>query len=1316
MKKSCPFLTSLTLALLLVSLQASPRSFVMTPLPNQNQLPVVGVNHIFQDSEGFFWYGTDGGGLCRDDGYTVHVFRADVNTPQLLASNTVTCITEDSRHRIWFGTTRGAYILDKRTNQIVSLPDEAIKSWEIMAIETDSTGQVWVAAGEQLFRYGVDDQRLGAYDLRWMGYSKEAFSLYVDRGGKVWVALKNGGLQYFDPLTDSLVDMYWPFSEYPTCLLQDTRDGIYWVGTWGKGILKMVQNSHDGTWTYETQDATSLQVGREQRKIMAMALDPGRSFLWVVSKEDVHGYVRSDEGRLVAHSLEQVLPPGIKAMQDIMVDRLGQVWVAGSHPTSFVLTYLDRDFSPVPMEGLTATLGKMPVVLNLIKESGHYWIRVQTNGLYVMESATGKVSFCKDHHLSPFIEKRRKGPGVLMVRADTVLLQLTYANGQFEMQPLVTLPAEPYERIRTFYVDQDGTIWLGSSFHLYRFYPRTGRLCRVWVGTGIINDIAGSNDGTVYVATETQGLLIRKADGTRLKSLPGVHVSKLAVGGNGRLWAATLHGALYLYQPAAGRLIAQTKTAGLQGDLISDLEVDGKGDVWVVTDQRLIRYNPEKALFRVIHVSDPAVELRQFRSVYWDGSGMVYVSGAGGVLVNSSRTPLPQLNQPVHIRLTAVKVDGHQELVGMGPAMVRLKPKETNLELFFSTFSPLSRQKVRFAFRFEGANTAWSYLDAGRNSLYLSNLKRGEHRLEVMATDNQGAWSHEVLDITIHKQPAWYETWWAYLIYFFVIVALLLEVIRRYQRDQKEKQRRIVDERVAAMKDQFFTNISHELRTPLTLVITPLQSLIRQVNDATVKPKLEAISAQAQHVLTLVNQLLDFRKLDSGGEQLTLSKGTMRDYLASVVARFELAAAEKAITLRYESVDDPFTVVADFDKVGKMVFNLLSNALKFTPSGGTVTVGVSMEQSSEGCYIHIEVADTGRGIPASERETIFERFHQVTGDDATIGTGIGLHLVKTYAILLGGRITVDSEEGKGSTFHLYLPVGPEDQWTGKDVTVDHTVEKRDNEVPVENVTVVDEETKVFTDDVDNNADKQCIMLVEDNESFRHYLKTELSAYYRVLEAVDGLAGERMALQQRPDLIISDLMMPGIDGIELCHRLKTNLRVSHIPFILLTANTSSEQERRGYMEGADAYIAKPFDWDVLLYRVRHLLNQQKTRIQAFKQTLDVPPVQLAITALDETFLNKVVALVEKNMTNTQYTIEALSSDMAMSRVSLYRKVVSVTGMTPVEFVRLLRLKEGARLLAEGKYTVSEVADMVGFNSPGYFTKAFKKAFGKLPTKL
>lgn len=690
MKKSCTLLRLLTVFLLLVGLHSStastspmPASFVMTPLPNQNQLPVVGINRIFQDSEGYLWYGTDGGGLCRDDGYAVHVFRADVNTPDLMASNTVTCITEDTHHRILFGTTRGAYILDKRTYQVRPLPDDSIRNWEITAIGTDSTGQVWVAADKQLFRYGADDQRLGSYNLRWSGFSKEVFALYVDRGGKVWVMQKNGGLQYYDPLTDSLIDVYWPFAVYPTCLLQDAREGLYWVGTWGNGILKMVQNSQNGTWTYEVQAATTNPLGREQRKIMAMALDAGRPYLWAVSKEDVHGYIRSREGHLVAQAMDNVLPAGIKTMQSILVDQLGQVWVGGSQPTSFVLTYLDKNFSPLSIGSLAAALGKVPVVLNLVKEPGHYWVRLQSNGLCVVESTTGKVVFSSDHHLSPFMEKRLRGPGVLMVRADTLLQQLTYVNGRIEALPLVTLPAQPYERIRTLYEAHDGNIWLGTSFHLYRFNPGTGRLCRVWAGTGIINDIAGSPDGSVYVATETQGLLILKADGARLTTLAGLHVSKLAVGGNGQWWAATLHGALFQFQPTTGRMLEQTKAAGLQGDLISDLEVDGKGDVWVVTDQRLIRYNPDKALFRVVHVSDPAVGLKQFRSVYWDGSGVVYVSGAGGALSYLPQAAMPQPVQPGRIGLTAVKVNGHLRLIGMDCTIIRLKPKENNLELFF---------------------------------------------------------------------------------------------------------------------------------------------------------------------------------------------------------------------------------------------------------------------------------------------------------------------------------------------------------------------------------------------------------------------------------------------------------------------------------------------------------------------------------------------------------------------------------------------------------------------------------------------------------
>lgn len=1275
----------------------------MTPLPNQVQLPVVGIGHFFQDSEGYMWYGTDGGGLCRDDGYAVHVFRADVNTPCLMASNTITCITEDSHQRMLFGTTRGAYILDKRTYQVSPFPDEAIKGWDITAINADSTGQVWVASGEQVFRYGVDDQRLGTYDLRWFDYAKEVQALYVDRGGRVWVLHKRGGLQRYDPLTDSFMDVPWPYSEYPTCLLQDPREDFFWVGTWGKGVLKMTQGGKDGAWFLEEQQASTFNLGRERWKVLAMALDAKRPYLWVVSKEDLHGYVRSREGRLSTYPTGDFLPVGVKSLQAVLVDHRGQVWVGGSHPASFVLSYLDRDFRSVPLDGLTTTMGAPPVILHTVKEPSHYWLRVQSKGLCVVDQATGNTLFSSDHHLSPFIEKRLKGPGVLMVRADTVVLQLTYANGRILSTPLLTLPAQPHERIRTFCEANDGSIWLGTSFHLYRFDPHTGRLSRVWAETGFVNDIACSNDGSVFVATESKGLLIRKADGARLTALPGVHVSKLTVGANGELWASTHHGALYRYQPSTKRLIAQTRAAGLQGDLITDLEVDARGDVWVVTDQRLIRYNPEKALFRVAHVSDPAVGLRQFRSVYKDAEGVVYISGAGGVLLNRPQAPLPQIDQPVRLGLTSVKVNGRLRLVGMGCSTITLKPHEGNLELFFSTFSPLNRQKVRFAFRFNETTSEWSYLGAGRNSLYLSNLVKGEYRLEVMATDSQGAWSRHKLSLTIVRQPAWYESWWAYLAYLVVGLALALMAILRYHRNQKVKQRRQVEERVAAMKDQFFTNISHELRTPLTLVITPLQSLIRQVNDVPVKQKLVAISDQAQHLLSLVNQLLDFRKMESGGEKLTLTKGSLRDFLTGVVARFQLAAEEKAVTLRYEQTEQPYFVVADFDKVGKMVFNLLSNALKFTPSGGEVSVGLLVAQLDGNQYLRIDVADTGRGIPAAEQSSIFERFHQVKGDDATTGSGIGLHLVKTYAALHGGKVTVDSEEGRGSTFHLYLPFNLERPLPIEEVAIEVPVES-----PVETPVEVSIEASVKTD-------KQRILLVEDNEAFRHFLKSELSAYYQVLEAADGVAGERVALQQRPDLIISDLMMPGIDGIELCHRLKTNLRVSHIPFILLTANTSTEQERRGYKEGADAYIAKPFDWDILLYRVRHLLDQQKARIQAFKQTLDVQPAQLAITSLDETFLTKVVALVEKNMTNTHYSIEALSSDMAMSRVSLYRKVLSVTGMTPVEFVRLLRLKEGARLLAEELYTVSEVADRVGFNSPGYFTKAFKKAFGKLPTQ-
>lgn len=367
---------------------------------------------------------------------------------------------------------------------------------------------------------------------------------------------------------------------------------------------------------------------------------------------------------------------------------------------------------------------------------------------------------------------------------------------------------------------------------------------------------------------------------------------------------------------------------------------------------------------------------------------------------------------------------------------------------------------------------------------------------------------------------------------------------------------------------------------------------------------------------------------------------------------------------------------------------MLSNAVKFTQNGSVIlSLRAEMKESKD--FIVIEVKDSGKGIPTEELPRIFERFHQVSTKDSNTGSGIGLHLVKEYVEMHGGVVYVQSELGKGTVFSIYIPA---------DLTPDNEYSEPYYEVQ----------------QIEPDESRKNILIVEDNQEFRSYMKDELGRYYTVYEAANGKQGEKMALEKNPDIIITDLMMPEMNGIELCRRIKNNIDISHIPVILLTANDNIENEKRGYKEGVDAYIGKPFHWDILLSRIQNLIDQKRQRQQNFEKSIEIDPGSITISSLDEQLIEKVLRLIEKNMSNSEYSIENLSQDMSMSRVSLYRKIISITGNTPTEFVKSVRLKHAAELLKKGQLTIAEVSYSVGFSSPAYFTHSFKKAFGVLPS--
>ena len=509
------------------------------------------------------------------------------------------------------------------------------------------------------------------------------------------------------------------------------------------------------------------------------------------------------------------------------------------------------------------------------------------------------------------------------------------------------------------------------------------------------------------------------------------------------------------------------------------------------------------------------------------------------------------------------------------------------------------------------------------------------------------------------------------------------------------------------MTYRFFTNISHEFRTLLTLIITPVGSMLRRTTDTETRTQLNEVSKNAGDLLQLVNQLLDFRKMEMNGERLNLASGNLDEFIQYTTMKFSPLSEQKNISLKFEDKTGGLFMYFDRDKLGKILTNLLSNAFKFTKAGGVVKVELSKCFIDSRRYAHIIVEDTGCGISKEEQAHVFERFYRAEQKQAAtqVGSGIGLNMVYEYVKLHQGKVSLESEEGKGSRFIVDIPTDLKHALL-QEAAQDNLVAPSPAMDAIDGATEVQGAKKI----------EKTVMVVEDNDDFRHFLHRELSHIYnKVLVARDGMDGAMMAEEENPDLIVSDVMMPRMNGTDMCRRIKENIETSHIPVILLTAWSTDDGRTEGYKAGADAYIAKPFDMEVLLARISNLLEKQEKRKQDFSHSISLDPKTVTDSTPDEAFLNEVIGHIEKNIDNSEYTIDSLAEDVVMSRMSFYRKMKSLTGQTPADFIRTVRLKTAAKLLKEGNCNVSEACYRTGFASPQNFSKHFKEMFGVLPSQ-
>jgi signal transduction histidine kinase/CheY-like chemotaxis protein/ligand-binding sensor domain-containing protein len=780
----------------------------------------------------------------------------------------------------------------------------------------------------------------------------------------------------------------------------------------------------------------------------------------------------------------------------------------------------------------------------------------------------------------------------------------------------------------------------------------------------------------------------------------------------GMVWIGTQDG-LSVWQPSKAELHTLFTDDGLVNNSIKGILEDKQGRIWVTTaggvSRIVVNANEKQLRFSMANFNhfDGVLENEFTASaVFASDKGQLYLGGVNGFNSIDLQKPwsFKQVQKPLFTGLNLFGIpvkpgesyDGNRILKNAIAATnsLELNYNQNFINIDFSALNYVNPTQTYYRYRLEGVDENWREIVAqnGTGSTSYTNLAPGTYVLKVKAASNSREWSNEYAEIKIVVNPPFWKTPVAYALYLLIVVLLFYLSLTYYKRWTKQKLIRENEEKLNELKFNFFTNVSHEFRTPLTLIITPLESILKEIKDS----RISLVYRHALNLQLLVNQLLDFRRLEISGEKLNLTFGDLVDFVMQFEDLFGKLAEEKQIDFSIQSEKSELFLYFDKDKLHKVINNLLSNSFKFTPAGGTIRIRLSLPKTTlESDIVQLEVIDSGSGIAEKDLPNVFNRFYQASTTQG--GSGIGLHLVKEYVELHSGAIIVESEPNVKTVFTVTIPTNLAPQKSDSETLIVVSEEIIDNKL------------------IGTASKKETLLVVEDNDDLRRFLVTELSHKYEVFEAADGEVGEKLALSKSPDLIVSDVMMPKVDGFELCKLIKSNVQTSHIPVILLTARTSEELKMTGYQSGADEYLAKPFNLEILLLRIEKLIVQKNQRQSTFSKKLEVNPKEITITSIDEQLIEKALVCMEKNMDNPYYSVQQFSQDLGMDRTVLYKKLQSITGLAPSEFIRSIRLKRAAQLLTQGNYPVAEVAEKVGFNTQKYFSKYFKESFGVSPSK-
>ena len=1299
-----------------------------------------------QDRQGYMWIGTSSG-LNRFDSRTFKVFKERQNEPGSLSNDYILSLLNDSRDMLWVGTAGGLNVYDNRTGTFAQYMHAegqpgSLSSNRILSLYEDRKGQIWIGTSKGLNLLsnpgGKNFEKIALATASDDPSGGEIRAIREDFRGDIWVSASNGVYRISRNFREFIIKKFnigsaGKLQEDLTCTsIEEDEDRNLWFGTIGGGLFLFDESNSS---FIAVANASSDKTRLPHDYIRRLKADGNRK-LWIGTQEGLS--VLDISTRILSstfqHDPEDKNSLSQNSIYDIFLDRTGNIWT-GTYYGGVSMSYAKKTpFKLIQASGKNNGLSNNVVSAIFGYDAKGLWFGSDGGGLNYLDQISGKFSHYKYNVKNPrsigsnlvktiFRDSAGRlwigthGGGLnLFDEKSGVFTRFKHAKGKNSISS---------NDVLNMIEDGDGIIWIGTennglnSFDWQKqefstYHPDSAGSFHLKASQ--IKSMIQDDPGNIWLGTE-YGLFVkqRKSAGFRNyehkfadgKTYPSSQmVGSLYLDLRQQIWVGTVTDGVYLIQPGEDKLLHFTTKDGLPSNNIKGMIEDNSGNIWITTDKGLCKCEPGYKNFVAFNVYDglPGNDFNP-NSFYRHSTGEIYVGGLNGI-VHFMPERIEKNNTNSTIVFNALKIGNQVVDAVRFPEVLQtdishtrgitLNHDQNDFSIDFRLLNYIKPSKNSYTYKLEGFDNDWIISTNG--SATYTNLPTGTYRLQVKAANNDGIWAKNIAVMEVRVIPPLWASKGAYFLYCLISACIIYLLIRYFRIRLRYRQ----EQELQQYKLDFFTNISHEIRTRLTLIATPLETIQNEnfPNDGARK-KIQNIRKHTQKLATLVSELMDFRKAETGNLQLNCTITNLKLFLSETAQPLGDAAMEKGVRFEISLPQEEVSVHIDKSHFEKVIINLLTNAIKFTGNGGSVGISLDVQRNAA----IISVWDTGIGISTANVRKLFTNYFQVSNEKSeNTGYGIGLALSRSIVELHNGSIEVsstlkkDNKEGY-TVFRVKLPMQTN---LNEPVGVIQTI-------PLDDV-----EKTSFADADIGKSSKPVLLIVEDNDDLREFMKDSLSTEFDIHESTDGKKGLSMAQELIPTLIISDIMMPEMDGLELCRCLKSDIRTSHIPVILLTAKSTINDQISGLEQNADAYVTKPFILALLISQIWNLINNRKHLQLALRNRylkLSDTPVE---EVMKDVFLEEIVSLIEGNLDNAAFSVSVLAKHAAMSQPVLYKKIKALTGMSVNDFIKSIRLKKASGLLLTRKHTIYEVAYMVGFSDRKYFSKEFRKTFGLSPT--